>query len=102
MQDGEGSQTQICYDVKVRNNETGYGIIVVSSNGATAGTDVKVLANVQDVQNRSVTFFVTYSGVNSCNRKLAIISRYVRFSLGVGFVLRVVHSNICRWHERTA
>ena len=74
MQDGEGSQTQICYDVKVRNDQTSYGIIVVSSNGATAGTDVKVLANVQDVQSRSVTFFVTYSGVKSCNRKLAIIS----------------------------
>ena len=72
MQEGESNETRICYNVEVSDSRSDYGLIVVSSNGATAVTDVEVLSDVQDVQSRSVTFFVATPVISSCNRKLVI------------------------------
>lgn len=73
VQGAGDDQTQICYDVEVSDTGSSYGIIVVSSNGATSVTDTQVLMNVEDVQDRSVTFFVTPSALASCNRKPVIM-----------------------------
>ena len=65
VQQGGDDNTQVCYDAKITGVGLNYGIIVVSTNGATVSTD-GVAINVEDVQGRSVAFFVAGSPATSC------------------------------------
>ena len=66
VQQGGDDNSQVCYDAKITGVGPNYGIIVVSTNGATASIDGDTIGNVEDVQGRSVAFFVAGSPATSC------------------------------------
>lgn len=70
QEEGGNNQTALCHSLEDIATDTSYGIIVVSANGATG--DPETLTNVDDVQGRSVVFFLTLGqlaqvGSISCN-----------------------------------
>lgn len=57
----------LCHDAPIINDETSYGVVVVSANGATG--DPENFTDVSEVQDRFVVFFVALGGDQQCSGK---------------------------------
>lgn len=57
QEEGGDNQTSICYELEDIDTQTSYGIIVVAANGVTG--DPLLLSDLDQVQGRSVVFFLT-------------------------------------------
>ena len=80
LAEGGSNQTTLCHNLEDIATDTSYGIIVVSANSATG--DPQMLANVDDVQGRSVVFFLTLGelaqvGSTSCNGMYVVFIQHL-------------------------
>ncbi len=75
VQQNGGDSTKVCYDATSSGFGDNYGIIVVSTNGATASIDGAVISNVEEIQGRSVAFFVAGKSCFCSTRYVAVVRR---------------------------